>query len=145
MTSKAASKKSAAQAPFARKAASKLAEAKKPALSAKLAAINHAHSVKVGLAADSAPDQHDRKHSHAARAPPSSGIRLLSKREVCAITNATFPSVWAWMRMGVFPRSRIVNGRSMWLSTEIETWIAELPLRPLKGDQPAEQKQEEFA
>jgi predicted DNA-binding transcriptional regulator AlpA len=46
------------------------------------------------------------------------------------------------MRAGTFPRSRIVNGRSMWLSSEIEAWIAELPQRPLKGDDQKLQEKE---
>jgi predicted DNA-binding transcriptional regulator AlpA len=60
--------------------------------------------------------------------------RLLKKTEVCALTNATFPSIWAWMRAGTFPRARVVGGRSMWLSTEVDAWLAALPVRPLKGD-----------
>lgn len=64
-------------------------------------------------------------------------VRLLTKAEVMAVANASFPSIWQWMRDGKFPRSRIVNGRSMWLSTEIEQWLAGLPLRPLKGDAPS--------
>ena len=64
------------------------------------------------------------------QAPP----RLLDKTEVCAIANVTFPTVWAWMRAGTFPRSRIVGGKSMWLSTEVEQWLAALPIRKLKGD-----------
>ena len=47
----------------------------------------------------------------------------------------SFPTIWAWMRAGTFPRSRIVGGKSMWLSTEIEAWLAALPLRHLKGDE----------
>ena len=68
--------------------------------------------------------------AHQSQGPP----RLLCKHEVCAIAGATFPSVWAWMRAGTFPRSRVVGGKSMWLSSEIEAWITSLPLRPLKGD-----------
>jgi hypothetical protein len=45
-----------------------------------------------------------------------------------------YPTVWAWMRAGTFPRSRIVGGKSMWLSTEVDAWLAELPVRRLKGD-----------
>src|SRR5262245_20082318 len=30
------------------------------------------------------------------------------------------------------------GGKSMWLSTEIEAWIAALPVRRLKGDEPLE-------
>jgi predicted DNA-binding transcriptional regulator AlpA len=64
--------------------------------------------------------------------------RLLSKPEVMAIANVSFVTLWAWMRTGKFPRSRIVGGKSMWLSTDVERWLAGLPLRPLKGDQPVE-------
>jgi predicted DNA-binding transcriptional regulator AlpA len=60
--------------------------------------------------------------------------RLLSKSDILAITNVSFPTVWAWMRAGTFPRSRVVGGKSMWLSSEIEDWLAALPVRPLKGD-----------
>ena len=37
---------------------------------------------------------------------------------------------------GKFPRARVVGGQSMWLSTEIEAWLAALPVRRLKGDAP---------
>jgi predicted DNA-binding transcriptional regulator AlpA len=67
---------------------------------------------------------------------PESRPRLLDKADVTAITNVTFPTIWAWMRAGTFPRSRVVGGKSMWLSSEVEGWLAGLPLRPLKGDQP---------
>jgi predicted DNA-binding transcriptional regulator AlpA len=67
------------------------------------------------------------------RAPPASA-RLLSKHEVLGITGRSYPTIWLWMREGRFPRSRIVGGRSMWLSTEVDGWVAELPVRPLKGD-----------
>jgi predicted DNA-binding transcriptional regulator AlpA len=60
--------------------------------------------------------------------------RLLDKAQVCAIANVSFPTLWQWMRAGQFPRSRVVGGKSMWLSTEVDAWMAALPLRPLKGD-----------
>src|SRR5262245_5546286 len=65
-------------------------------------------------------------------------VRLLDKHEVCAITGVTYPTIWEWMRKDKFPRSREVGGRSMWVSTEIEAWLAALPVRPLKGDKPRE-------
>src|SRR5215510_12923596 len=64
--------------------------------------------------------------------------RLLDKAQVCAITNVTYPTLWTWMRSGRFPRARIVGGKSMWLSDEVEAWLATLPVRPLKGDEPLE-------
>ena len=65
-------------------------------------------------------------------------MRLLKKSEVLAIVGVTYPSVWTWMRAGNFPRSRIVGGRSMWRSDEIDAWLAGLPIRRLKGDAAAE-------
>jgi predicted DNA-binding transcriptional regulator AlpA len=72
-------------------------------------------------------------------------VRLLSKHEICAITNVTFPVVWKWMRQGTFPRSRIVGGKSMWLSDEVEQWLRNLPVRPLKGDALVESDKKEPA
>ena len=68
---------------------------------------------------------------HQPQAPP---VRLLSKAEVLDITNTSFPTLWEWMRQKKFPRSRVVGGRSMWLSSEIDEWVKELPVRRLKGD-----------
>ena len=71
--------------------------------------------------------------------PPSdrlTGLRLLSKSEVLDITGVTFPTVWAWMRAGTFPRSRVAGGKSVWRSDEVDAWLGALPLRKLKGDTP---------
>jgi predicted DNA-binding transcriptional regulator AlpA len=65
-------------------------------------------------------------------------VRLLDKHDVCAIAGVTYPTIWEWMRGDNFPRSRVVGGKSMWLSTEVEAWLAALPVRPLKGDEPLE-------
>jgi len=71
--------------------------------------------------------------------------RLLSKPEVLAIANVTYPTLWAWMRNGTFPRSRVCGGRSMWRSDEIDAWLAGLPVRRLKGDAAAELNEERAA
>jgi predicted DNA-binding transcriptional regulator AlpA len=63
-------------------------------------------------------------------------VRLLDKHEISAITGKTFPTIWTWMREGTFPRSRIVGGRSMWIESEIQEWLAQLPVRPLKSVTP---------
>ena len=60
--------------------------------------------------------------------------RLISKGEVLGRTGLSYPTIWAWMQQGKFPRSRDVGGRSMWLASEIDTWILNLPMRQLKGD-----------
>jgi predicted DNA-binding transcriptional regulator AlpA len=66
----------------------------------------------------------------AAQAP----LRLLDRDQVCEIVNVTFPTLWAWMRSGKFPRSRVAGAKSMWLSTDVEAWMRTLPMRRLKGD-----------
>ncbi len=68
-----------------------------------------------------------------ARVPPPA-VRLLGKDEVCAIAGVTPQSIWNWQRAGKFPRGRVVGGQTRWLSTEVEAWLAELPVRRLKGD-----------
>jgi predicted DNA-binding transcriptional regulator AlpA len=73
--------------------------------------------------------------SKAAIAAPR--VRLLAKHEVMAIANVSYPTIWLWMRDGKFPRSRIVGGKSMWLSSDIDAWLAGLQVRPLKGDVPS--------
>jgi predicted DNA-binding transcriptional regulator AlpA len=131
-TVKDATKITAPQVAVAEKAAALKAEAEErgaPGRHARLAA-NAAHIDEAALAADLPRYRHER-HVHGARAPP---VRLLDKADILAITHVTFPTVWAWMRAGAFPRSRIVGGKSMWLSSEIDAWLAELPVRQLKGD-----------
>jgi prophage regulatory protein len=80
----------------------------------------------------------DREYIHAARTPPPLVERLLSKYEIMTITGLSFPTIWQWMRDGKFPRSRVVGGRSMWRSSEVDAWLAALPLRELKDDAPEE-------
>jgi predicted DNA-binding transcriptional regulator AlpA len=75
--------------------------------------------------------EHYERRDHAVRGP---GAHLLSKREILAITKVSYPTLWSWMRAGTFPRSRVCGGRSMWLSSEVEQWLATLPIRKLKGD-----------
>jgi predicted DNA-binding transcriptional regulator AlpA len=102
-----------------------------PALSPELRAANEAHITEAGL--DAEVVHHQRKQRRArVRAPPP--VHLIDKPTVLAITGVTFPTVWKWMRDGVFPRARIVGGKSMWVSTEVDQWLADLPTRPLKGD-----------
>jgi predicted DNA-binding transcriptional regulator AlpA len=62
------------------------------------------------------------------------GERLLGKEAVCARVGRTFPTIWSWMRRGLFPRARIVGRTSVWLESEINAWMASLPLRAYRGD-----------
>ena len=109
--------------------------AKKPALSPELIEANLKDRAKAALAAGELPrHKHDGEHVHGARAPPPLTERLMSKPEVVTATSTSYPTIWAWMRAGKFPRSRVVGGRSMWLASEVNAWLAGLPRRPLKGD-----------
>jgi hypothetical protein len=46
----------------------------------------------------------------------------------------TYVTLWHWMQVGKFPRSRDIGGKSVWLEAEVEAWIKTRPIRPLKGD-----------
>jgi predicted DNA-binding transcriptional regulator AlpA len=122
----------AAQVEPAKKAARLKASAAKPKLPAALSEAAKKARRDAARKADRGRDQHDQQHEHGARAPPA--VRLLGKREVCAICGCTYQIIWKRMRAGTFPRSRIVGGRSMWRSDEVDQWLASLPVRRLKGD-----------
>ena len=102
-------------------------------------AANHQHQAPVAFGPDHAPDQRDRER--ALRVAPL--VRLMAKSEVLSIVGCTYTTLWQMMRRGAFPRSRIVGGKSMWLSTEVEAWLAALPVRKLKGDPDAGIAQQE--
>jgi predicted DNA-binding transcriptional regulator AlpA len=123
MTDVKTSTKPAAQVAVAKKAAKlKAAADKKQPPWLQYAALTAPTEIKI------AKQQSDKPYW--AQGPP----RLLSKSEVTEIARASYVTIWSWMRRGEFPRSRIVGGKSMWLSTEIEAWLAALPVRRLKGD-----------
>jgi predicted DNA-binding transcriptional regulator AlpA len=131
------SKRPAAQVAFAKKAAgAKAAKGKTNLIAPHLIDGNEQEVAEESLAVTDRPArEHDERSLHAARAPPASlGARLLSKREVLAIVGVSYPTLWSMMRAGTFPRSRVVGGKSMWLSPDIEAWLATLPVRKLKGD-----------
>jgi predicted DNA-binding transcriptional regulator AlpA len=88
--------------------------------------------------------EHDGEHHNCNRKPqaPPPAVRLLSKREVLAITGVSYPTLWSWMRAGEFPRARICGGKSKWISTEVEDWMKNLPKRRLKGDAPDDAREE---
>lgn len=69
----------------------------------------------------------------------ATGIRLLSKLEVMDRVGVSFPTLWKWMRAQppTFPRARALGGTTVWIASEVEAWMASLPLRPLKGDEEA--------
>ena len=79
-----------------------------------------------------------RKRSvRAAGAPPARlGVRLLSKREILAITNVTFPD-----HLGVDAGRNVPALASVRRQVDVvvdrgRAWLATLPVRKLKGDAP---------
>jgi predicted DNA-binding transcriptional regulator AlpA len=74
--------------------------------------------------------------------PPSDNVeqirpplRLLSKKQLLDRIDVSFPTIWRWMRAGTFPRARTIGDlKSVWLESEIEAWMAALPVRRLKDD-----------
>ncbi len=66
--------------------------------------------------------------------------RLIYKPEVLDRVGLSYCTIWTKMREGSFPRSRVVGGKVAWFESEIETWITELPVRRLKGDQPDQEQ-----
>jgi predicted DNA-binding transcriptional regulator AlpA len=131
--------KDAAQAkrPAAQVAYSKKAAVLKAENDASKAALNPAltDDSEVELTSDVARrrDQHDAESVHAARAPPTSEIRLLCKAEVVEKVGLSFPTLWSMMRKNRFPAARDLGGRPAWIASEIDSWITALPLREYKA------------
>lgn len=66
--------------------------------------------------------------------PKKKEVRLLTKPEVIDRVGRSFPCIWAWMREGFFPRARELDGRPVWIESEVEAFIKNLPVRPYLGD-----------
>ena len=106
----------------------------KPDLIAELVAEGRRHQAQAALADDlsPAPDAPERVPP---RGPPFLPLRLLTKPEVLLVAGGvSYPTLWSWMRAGTFPRARVVGGKSMWRSDEVQAWLDAFPVRPLKGD-----------
>ena len=58
------------------------------------------------------------------------------KVEVCDKVGLDYSHIWKLMHRGKFPRSRLIGDkRVMWLESEVDQWIADLPKVKLrKGD-----------
>jgi predicted DNA-binding transcriptional regulator AlpA len=98
----------------------------KPKLSV-LPAASGQNQVKTARADDLRSAQNTHERMPPAGGPPSLVLRLLTKPEVLLIAGGvSYPTLWSWMRAGAFPRSRIVGGKSMWRSDEVQAWLATL-------------------
>lgn len=60
--------------------------------------------------------------------------RFLPKKEVLRRVGISYTSAWELMVRGEFPRSRQVGRRVFWIEQEIEDFIKNCPVSPLKGD-----------
>jgi predicted DNA-binding transcriptional regulator AlpA len=69
-----------------------------------------------------------------AAASPKKSTKLIDRQEVLRRVPVSFVTLWHWMRAGTFPRSRDIGGKSAWVEAEVEAWIRNRPVRPLKGD-----------
>ena len=61
-------------------------------------------------------------------------VRLIFKPEVLHRVGLSFPTIWKMMRLGRFPPARIIGGKSAWIESEINDFLAGLPLRRYKSD-----------
>jgi hypothetical protein len=52
-------------------------------------------------------------------------------------TNLSYPTIWKRMLQGTFPRPRDNGGKNDWIESEIDDYIANRPIPPLKGEAPA--------
>jgi predicted DNA-binding transcriptional regulator AlpA len=77
------------------------------------------------------------------RSPPHNGsddmrvvgtLRLIFKPEVLHRVGLSFPTIWKMMRQGRFAHARIIGGKSAWIESEINNFLAGLPLRRYKSD-----------
>jgi prophage regulatory protein len=84
----------------------------------------------------------ERRRSAAEQARPPPPQQLLTRAEMLARVALTYPTVWKMMRAGTFPRGRAIgNGRVVWVESEIEEWIDDLPLQELKPPDEPKRKQ----
>jgi predicted DNA-binding transcriptional regulator AlpA len=71
-------------------------------------------------------------------APTVAPGRLLSREEVLAIVNVSYPTLWWWVREKHFPAPKVLGlkgkrGRIGWIESEVQAWILALPRRFPKG------------
>jgi predicted DNA-binding transcriptional regulator AlpA len=60
--------------------------------------------------------------------------RFLSKLQVLEKTGRSYPSIWAWMQAGTFPRAREIDNELVWWEDEVDQWMEERPIRLFKND-----------
>jgi len=59
-------------------------------------------------------------------------VSLIFKPELLKRVPLSFPTIWKMMREKRFPPARIIGGKSAWIESEINDFLAGLPLRHYK-------------
>jgi predicted DNA-binding transcriptional regulator AlpA len=59
---------------------------------------------------------------------------LLDKRQVCALVQRSYDTVWRLMQKNQFPRGRYLGSKLVWELREVLSYIDRLPRQRLKGD-----------
>jgi prophage regulatory protein len=58
---------------------------------------------------------------------------FLSRKQICAITGLSYPTIWAMMREQQFPRARCISkNRVGWLKSEVTEWTRSRPVQTYK-------------
>jgi prophage regulatory protein len=58
---------------------------------------------------------------------------FLSKAQVLRKIPITAPTLWAWVRVGKFPRPRAISpNKTVWLASEVDEWMRQRPVRTYK-------------
>jgi predicted DNA-binding transcriptional regulator AlpA len=63
---------------------------------------------------------------------PKKTPRYISRAEVLDRTGFSFVSIWSWMQPGLFPLSRDVNGKTVWIEAEVDDWMLSRPVKRFK-------------
>jgi predicted DNA-binding transcriptional regulator AlpA len=61
--------------------------------------------------------------------PDGEPRRFIYKAQVLERTGLSFPTIWGWMRRGLFPQAVDLNGQSAWFEHELNQWFDERPRR----------------
>lgn len=67
------------------------------------------------------------RRDHRALGPDSK--RYIDKRQLLQKLAMSYPSIWARMRKGVFPRPYVDGGKNYWLESEVDQYLSSLPKR----------------
>jgi predicted DNA-binding transcriptional regulator AlpA len=91
-----------------------------------------ATAVTLGCVPSASPANPDHQTTGPDVGPPP--VRVISKNALLKRVPLSFPTIWKMMQQNRFPRARVIAGKSVWIESEINDFLATLPLRRYKGD-----------